>query len=155
FTRGRHKFRPDSVMHATSGAIDWGGRHPSQDDGHGLRQKRKYTPDIQGQSGQETIPPDVDFAYPSNVISPGKNREALGHGAAFPVALPSFFIKAYSDEGDAILDPFMGSGSTLIAAEQLDRKCYGIEISPAYCDIIIRRWEEFTGKKATLAGKGE
>jgi ParB-like chromosome segregation protein Spo0J len=48
-----------------------------------------------------------------------------------------------------VYDPFLGSGTTLIAAEQLGRKCYGMEISPAYCDVIVKRWEQFTGKQAT------
>jgi len=90
------------------------------------------------------------LAYPSNVLSFGKNREALGHAAAYPVRLPEFFILACSDEGDAIYDPFMGSGTTIIAAERLGRKCYGMEISPGYCDIIIQRWEDHTGKTAVL-----
>ena len=49
-----------------------------------------------------------------------------------------------------VLDLFLGSGTTLIAAEQLGRKCYGMEISPAYCDVIVKRWENLTGKKATV-----
>jgi site-specific DNA-methyltransferase (adenine-specific) len=49
-----------------------------------------------------------------------------------------------------VYDPFLGSGTTLIAAEQLGRKCYGMEISPAYCDVIVKRWETLTGKKAVL-----
>lgn len=48
-----------------------------------------------------------------------------------------------------VYDPFLGSGTTLIAAEQLGRKCYGMEISPAYCDVIVKRWETLTGRKAT------
>ena len=48
-----------------------------------------------------------------------------------------------------IFDPFLGSGTTLIAAEQLGRKCYGMEIDPKYCDVIVKRWEDFTGKTAT------
>jgi DNA modification methylase len=47
-----------------------------------------------------------------------------------------------------LLDPFLGSGTTLIAAEQLGRKCYGMEISPQYCDVIVKRWEALTGRKA-------
>jgi DNA modification methylase len=47
-----------------------------------------------------------------------------------------------------VLDPYLGSGTTLIAAEQLNRKCYGMEISPQYCDVIIQRWEKLTGNKA-------
>jgi DNA modification methylase len=49
-----------------------------------------------------------------------------------------------------VYDPFLGSGTTLIAAEQLNRKCYGMEISPQYCDVIVARWEKLTGKKAQL-----
>jgi len=49
-----------------------------------------------------------------------------------------------------VYDPFLGSGTTLIAAEQLGRKCYGMEISPAYCDVIVKRWETLTGQKAKL-----
>ena len=52
-----------------------------------------------------------------------------------------------------IYDPFLGSGTTLIAAEQLGRKCYGMEISPAYCDVIVKRWENLTGKKAVLENR--
>ena len=94
------------------------------------------------------------MAYPGNVleISTGGNPYCLPHGqshsAAFPVKLPEFFINAYTDAGDAIYDPFMGSGSTLIAAEKTGRNGYGIEISPAYCDVIVTRWETATGQKA-------
>lgn len=52
-----------------------------------------------------------------------------------------------------VFDPFLGSGTTLIAAEQLGRKCYGMEISPAYCDVIVQRWENLTGKKAVLENR--
>jgi len=52
-------------------------------------------------------------------------------------------------------DPFLGSGTTLIAAEQLGRKCYGIEISPAYCDVIVERWQNLTGKKAKRIADGK
>jgi DNA modification methylase len=49
-----------------------------------------------------------------------------------------------------VYDPFLGSGTTLIAAEQLGRKCYGLEIEPKYCDVIIARWEKLTGKTAEV-----
>ena len=52
--------------------------------------------------------------------------------------------------GCTVYDPFLGSGTTLIAAEQLGRKCYGMEISPAYCDVIVKRWENLTGRKSEL-----
>jgi hypothetical protein len=50
----------------------------------------------------------------------------------------------------SVYDPFLGSGTTLIAAEQLGRKCYGMEISPQYCDVIVKRWENLTSKKAAV-----
>lgn len=51
-------------------------------------------------------------------------------------------------------EPFGGSGSQFIAAEQSERRCYGLELSPAYCDVIVQRWQNFTGKQATLDGDG-
>jgi len=54
-------------------------------------------------------------------------------------------------EGDIVLDPFVGSGTTIIAAEKLNRRCYAMEIEPRYVDVCIRRWEAFTGRKAVLA----
>jgi len=50
--------------------------------------------------------------------------------------------------GEIALDPFVGSGTTIIAAEQLGRRCYAMELEPKYCDVAVRRWEEFTGRKA-------
>jgi DNA modification methylase len=70
------------------------------------------------------------------------------HPATFPIQLPAFAMRCWTG---SIFDPFLGSGTTLIAAEQLNRKCYGIEISPQYCDVIVKRWELFTGRKAELA----
>jgi DNA modification methylase len=89
---------------------------------------------------------------PGNVLEFNSDsaKEQTGHSAPFPVKLPSFFIRAYSDKGDSVYEPFCGSGTTLIAAEQLGRKCYGMEISPQYCDVIVKRWETLTGKKAEL-----
>ena len=65
-----------------------------------------------------------------------------------PIALIANALLNSSQEGDNILDVFGGSGSTLVACEQLNRKCYMMEMSPKYVDVIIKRWEEYTGKKA-------
>ena len=65
-----------------------------------------------------------------------------------PVALCGKFIMLYSDKGDIVLDIFGGSGSTMIACEQLNRKCRMMELDPHYCDVIIARWEKLTGQKA-------
>ena len=64
------------------------------------------------------------------------------------ITLPSEFIKHFSNEKENILDLFGGSGSTMIACEQLNRNCYMMELDPYYCQVIINRWEQFTGKKA-------
>jgi DNA modification methylase len=68
------------------------------------------------------------------------------HPATFPVALPAISMQSWPG---SVYEPFCGSGTTLIASEQLGRKCYGMEISPAYCDVIVKRWETLTGKKAS------
>ena len=64
-------------------------------------------------------------------------------------------IENNSTAGDAIYDPFLGSGTTLIAAEQCERICYGLEIDPRYVDVIVRRWQAFTGKNAVLSDTGQ
>ena len=71
-----------------------------------------------------------------------------GHATPKPIALCSRAIKSSSRENESVLDVFGGSGSTLIACEQLNRTCYMMELDPKYCDVIIKRWETFTGKKA-------
>lgn len=78
-----------------------------------------------------------------------KERELTGgHATPKPLALCSRAIKSSSREGETVLDVFGGSGSTLIACEQLKRKCYTMELDPKYCEVIIKRWETLTGKKA-------
>jgi len=67
-----------------------------------------------------------------------------------PVGLFIHILNDFTETNELILDLYGGSGSTLIACEKLDRKCYMMEIDPAYCDVIVKRWEEFTGKKAEL-----
>lgn len=71
-----------------------------------------------------------------------------GHPAAFPVELPARLIKMHTREGDNVIEPFCGSGTTLIACEQLNRTCFGMEFDPKYCDVVIKRWESLTGEKA-------
>lgn len=79
--------------------------------------------------------------------------KSTDHPTMKPVALISYPIECSSKAGDLGIDFFGGSGSTLIACESLDRTCYTMEIDPKYCDVIISRWEAFTGKKAKLAEK--
>jgi DNA modification methylase len=69
-----------------------------------------------------------------------------------PVELVAQAIKNSSKSGEIVLDSFCGSGSTVIACEKTKRVCRAIELDPKYCDVIIKRWQEFTGKSATLSG---
>ena len=77
------------------------------------------------------------------------------HNAAKPVEMIQVPIEASSDRGDLVLDLFLGSGSTLIAADKIGRRCFGMEIDAKCCDIIVERWERQTGKKAERQSGGE
>jgi DNA modification methylase len=79
-----------------------------------------------------------------------EREEAGGHATPKPIALCGRAIKSSSREGEIVLDVFGGSGSTLIACEQLDRAAYLMELEPKWCDVIIKRWETLTGEKAVL-----
>jgi DNA modification methylase len=168
FALNRWKMRPGAVQFksdlvpcaggAGSGDISWA----KQQGGKGAKSvsgsfgaAKKHSPrmgDTQGQDNYylaEYIGPG--WAYPGNRLPTfSGTHEALGHSAAFPVGLPRFFILAFTDMHDVITDPFLGSGSTLIAAETESRRCYGLEIEPRYCDVIRARWEKFTGRTAAL-----
>lgn len=132
------KFRPDAVRHYSadvpqargegSGASGW--EHVHGQPGHGAYFDKNVK---QG-----------DMAYPSNRLPTFAfdGVEATGHPAAFPIGLPRFFVLAYSDPGDLVIDPFAGSGSTLLAAVGEQRRAAGIEISPSYCDITLARLSE-------------
>jgi len=78
------------------------------------------------------------------------NAKQTGHIAAFPVELVTRHLLLYTITSDLVVDIFGGSGTTLIACEKLNRKCYMMEIDPHYCDVIVKRWEDYTGKKAEL-----
>ena len=77
------------------------------------------------------------------------------HTAQKPVEMISNAINNSSDINGICIDMFLGSGSTLIACEKTNRKCYGMEIDPYYCDVIVKRWEEFSGKKAERVERAE
>ena len=73
------------------------------------------------------------------------------HPTQKPSLLAEWFFDKWGSTEDLVVDLYLGSGTTLIAAEKTNRKCYGIEIDPIYCDVIVKRWEDFTGQKAELA----
>jgi DNA modification methylase len=82
-------------------------------------------------------------------------KSETGHGTEKPVACMQRPIENNSSTGQAIYDPFCGSGTTIIAAEITGRVCHGIELSPIYVDVAIKRWQAFTGQVATLQATQE
>jgi len=76
-----------------------------------------------------------------------ENENADIHGATMPVALASHFVTNFTKPGDSVYDAFMGTGTTLIACEQTDRTCYGMELDPKYADVIRKRYAKFIGKE--------
>lgn len=108
---------------------------------------QKHEPCLYAVSGS------AGFTGPSNEVTvweidqPSRNEF---HPTQKPVECMARAIRNH--DAPLVYDPFLGSGTTLIAAEQLGRTCYGMEISPAYCDVIVKRWETLTGQKATREG---
>ena len=84
----------------------------------------------------------------TTVIKENKPQVSDLHPTMKPIKLLAKLIKNSSKKEEIVLDLFGGSGSTLITCEQLDRKCYMMELDPHYIDVIIQRWENFTGEKA-------
>jgi DNA modification methylase len=94
-------------------------------------------------------------AHKTSVWEVDKPRKSEDHPTMKPVEL---YVNAYlnnSDHGDNVADIYCGSGTAVIAAEQTKRRCFGMEISPAYVDVIVSRWQKFTGKTAVLESTGE
>lgn len=95
------------------------------------------------------------MAYPGNRLPTfNGTHSATGHSAAFPVGLPEWFIKAFTDLNDVVYDPFMGSGSTLLAAHNQKRFAFGMELSPRYVDLICARFQQATGIKPIAEATG-
>ncbi len=82
-----------------------------------------------------------------------ERNEDRVHPTQKPAFLGEWCFKEYGKEGDRVIDLFLGSGSTLIACEKTGRRCFGMEIDEHYCDVIVERWEKFTGKQARLDGE--
>lgn len=107
-----------------------------------------YSPDKYGQ----------DFKIPDSVIRlhPQKARDAftLKHPATFPVALPEFIYRTWSNPDDIVYEPFCGSGTSIIAGENLNRRVYAMEISPEYCELALERWQTLTCEQAVKVEGG-
>jgi DNA methylase/ParB-like nuclease domain len=87
-------------------------------------------------------------------IMGGSDEEKFDHPTQKPVALMQRPILNHTKPGESVYDPFLGSGTTLAAAEMSKRVCYGLELDPKYADVVVERWQGLSGKKATLEGDG-
>lgn len=171
FARGDWKMRPDQVRHESAnvpkaagpgvGNTSWAENQGGNGAMFGKDKRRQGGTSelmsyVQGTNAApgEMIGPGM--AYPGNRLPTfGGSHEATGHSAAFPVGLPGFFVQAYTDEGDTVYDPFLGSGSTVIAAAQLGRVGYGMECSPGYVDASLTRIQRILGEDPVNERTGE
>ena len=96
--------------------------------------------------------PTADFRGTlSNVYAAppqSNNRYHKTHAATFPLHLPLWLMNNFSPKESLVFDPFLGTGTTLIAAEKTERRCFGMEVDPVYCETVLQRWEEETGQTA-------
>jgi DNA modification methylase len=117
----------------------------------GASRQRRKIPDsvIKVDRNENTINEQIaeqeEYFMPDSMVRVNRQSGGVGHPAPFPVKFPEYFIKSWHG---LVYEPFSGSGTTIIACEQLNRRCRAIEISPAYCDVAVRRWCDFTGKDA-------
>jgi DNA modification methylase len=88
-------------------------------------------------------------------IVSNQNAQQENHKACFPVALPEKGISIIKKRTGIVFEPFCGSGTTMIASEKLGRKCFGMELDEKYCDVIITRWQKFTGRDAVLCDSNQ
>jgi len=147
FALGRWKMRPKSVLHESENVP----RALGKGAGDTTWSKAQGTKDPFSRNIREP-----GMAYPGNRLPTFFSSHTMtGHPAAFPVGLPEFFVKAYTDPHDTVFDPFVGSGSTILAAHNQNRVGYGIELSPAYCDIICNRFQGVTGIAPIHEATGE
>ena len=151
----RIKFRPTAVGHLSEDCFDYSPNNPKSTSGSGLLGTGGRGSAAGRPGAEDTDGRFAGIARPSNVIEVKTESSQGTHSAPFPRPLVEFFVKAFSDAGDIVFDPFLGSGSTMAAAEVLCRTGYGIEISPAYCDVALRRISILIGEDPMLAATGQ
>ena len=117
---------------------------------HGLGSDYKFTYEmiVVGKKGKPEIHNRFGLDYQDIWRLQREMGRNTDHSTAKPIELLEKPIKHASKEDDIVLDLFLGSGSTLIACEKTNRICYGMEIDPKYTDVIIKRYEDYTGNKA-------
>jgi DNA modification methylase len=84
----------------------------------------------------------------------GSDEEKFDHPTQKPVELMRRPIINHTKRGELVYEPFLGSGTTLAAAEVTERVCYGLELDPKYVDVVVQRWQQLSGKQAVLEGDG-
>ena len=95
------------------------------------------------------------WTYPGvNSFGAGRDEALAMHPTVKPVALVADAMRDCTSKGDLVLDPFLGSGTTVMAAEKIGRRCFGLEYEPAYVDVAIRRWQAYAKADAILEGDG-
>ena len=117
--------------------------------------KKGHAHNWQGSRKERTVWDIQSRAALGNTV---EMEESTGHSTQKPIECMAKPIRNNTAKGEGVYDPFLGSGTTLIAAEQLSRICYGIELSPAYCDIIVNRWKNYmekNGREYTIKRNGE
>jgi hypothetical protein len=96
------------------------------------------------------------WTYPGvNTFRAGRLEDLSAHPTVKPVALVADAMRDCTRRGDLVLDPFLGSGTTVLAAERVGRRGYGLELDPKYVDVTIRRWQQYTGRDAILKATGQ
>jgi len=108
------------------------------------------TRDFDGDMGDPRFSAVNEFGKLGSVFVSDVERGEKDHPAMFPIELPSEYIKACTNTNHIVYEPFAGSGTTLIACEQLNRQCRAVEISPAYCAVILQRYKDSTGIEPKL-----
>ena len=147
------KFRPTAVGHVSEDCFDYSAHNPKSRSGSGL-----LGSGARGAAAGEQGAANGNFtgiARPSNVIEAKTETSQGSHSAPFPRALVEFFVKAFSDPGDIVFDPFLGSSTSLAAAHVLGRVGLGCEISPAYCDVGLRRMMAISNETPVLQETGQ
>jgi len=117
--------------------------------GNGIGGASTWEPILILNAKKKSLKNDVLVIKTDKEYVDGKNLREL-HSCPKPVGLYVELINSLAESKSNIFEPFCGSGTTLISCEKTTRKCFGMEMSPKYCDVIVKRWEEFTGKKAVL-----
>jgi DNA modification methylase len=149
------KFHPEAVGHVSEDCFDYAQSNAKSRSGSGLLGCGARGPAAGKHTNADANGHFKGIARPSNVIECKAEGSQGSHSAPFPRALVEFFVLAFTDAGDIVYDPFTGSGTAIAAAHVHGRVGYGSELSPAYCDVALRRLANLIGQEPVLAETGQ